>query len=395
MFNLQPPRHISTLPPDNDRSTDLTAGRRRGRSRHLTVTDQRQCEAIRQESADCDGAGATLSSFCDIIARGRAMTLSRRRILRMLAGTAAGSAAMRSANAHAYPTRPVHIVAAAPPGNGPDTLARLVGARLSDRLGQRFIVDNRPGADDNIGIEFVVRAPPDGYTLLLIPTSAVTNASLYPNLSFNFIRDIAPVACIGRTPFVLVITPSLPVAAVPEFIAYAKANPTKINMASSGIGSGNHVFGALFALLAGVEFVHVPYRGSYMPDLLAGRVQICFSPVELVIEPIRSGKLRALAVTTTAPLAVLPDVPAMNKFLPDYEAAGWNGVGAPKNAPGEIIELLNARINAVIAEADIKSRLGNLGIEPVAMTPAEFGKLLANETEKWSKVIREAHIKAE
>lgn len=299
------------------------------------------------------------------------------------------------AHASGYPARPVHIVAAVPPGNGPDTLARLVGARLSDRLGQRFIVDNRPGADDNIGVEFVVRAPPDGYTLLLIPTSAVTNASLYSNLSFNFIRDIAPVACIGRTPFVLVITPSLPVATVPEFIAYAKANPAKINMASSGIGSGNHVFGALFALMAGVEFVHIPYRGSYMPDLLAGRVQICFSPVELVIDSIRGGKLRALAVTTAAPLAVLPGIPTMNKFLPDYQAAGWNGVGAPKSTPREIIELLNNQINAVIAETDIKSRLGNLGIDPVAMTSAEFGKLLASETEKWSKVIRSSHIKAE
>lgn len=323
------------------------------------------------------------------------LTLSRRRMLRILAGSAAEPGAARNAHASDYPVWPVHIVAAVPPGNGPDTLARLVGARLSDRLGQRFIVDNRPGADDNIGIEFVVRSRPDGYTLLLIPTSAVTNAALYPNLGFNFIRDIAAVACIGRTPFVLVVTPSLAAATVPEFIVYAKANPGRINMASSGIGSGNHVFGALFALMAGVDFVHVPYRGSYMPDLLAGRVQICFSPVELVIDSIRSGKLRALAVTTTTTLAVLPDVPTMNTFLPGYEAAGWNGVGAPKNTPNEIIGLLNTQINAVVGEADIKARLANLGIEPVPMTPAQFGKLLANETEKWRKVIGEAHIKAE
>ena len=324
------------------------------------------------------------------------MLLPRRQVLYLVTGAAVVlPAASRSVNAQPYPSRPVHIVAAVPPGNGPDILARLVGQRLSERLGQRFVVDNRPGADDNIGIEFVVRAPPDGYTLLLIPTSAVTNATLYSNLSFNFIRDIAPVACIGRTPFVLVVTPSLPVTTVPEFIAYAKANPGKINMASSGIGSGNHVFGALFALMAGVEFVHVPYRGSYMPDLLAGRVQICFSPVELSIDSIRSGKLRALAVTTTTPLAVLPNVPKMNQFLPGYEAAGWNGVGAPKNTPDEIIELLNQEINAVTAESDIKVRLENLGIEPVAMTPAEFGKLLAAETEKWGKVVRAAHIKAE
>ena len=323
------------------------------------------------------------------------MTLPRRQVLYLVTGAAVLPAASRSVTAQTYPARPVHIVAAVPAGNGPDILARLVGQRLSERLGQRFIVDNRPGADDNIGIEFVVRAPPDGYTLLLIPTSAVTNATLYSDLSFNFIRDIAPVACIGRTPFVLVVTPSLPVTTVPEFIAYAKANPAKINMASSGIGSGNHVFGALFALMAGVEFVHVPYRGSYMPDLLAGRVQICFSPVELSIDYIRSGKLRALAVTTTTPLAVLPNVPTMNQFLPGYEAAGWNGVGAPKSTPNEVIELLNHEINAVIAESDIKVLLENLGIEPVAMPSAEFGKLLAAETEKWGKVISEAHIKAE
>jgi tripartite-type tricarboxylate transporter receptor subunit TctC len=298
-------------------------------------------------------------------------------------------------NAQAYPTRSVDIVAAVPPGNGPDVLARLLGQRLSEHLGQRFIVENRPGADDAIGMEFVVRAPADGYTLLLIPTSAVTNVSLYPNLTFNFIRDIAPVACIGRTPFVLVVTQSLPVTTVPEFITYAKANPGKINMASSGIGSGNHLFGTLFALMAGVEFVHVPYSGSYMPDLLAGRVQICFSPVELVIDSIRSGKLRALGVTTTTPLAVLPNVPTINRFLPGYEAAGWNGVGAPKNTSNKIIELLNKQINAVIAESDVKVRLESLGIEPVAMTPAEFGKLLTDESEKWANVIRAVHIKAE
>jgi len=322
------------------------------------------------------------------------MMLPRRRILQLFAA-ATLPATSRSANAQAYPVRPVHIVAAVPPGNGPDIFARLVGQRLSERLGQSFIVENRPGADDNIGIEYVARAAPDGYTLLLIPTSAVTNASLYPNLSFNFIRDIAAVACIGRTPFVLVVTPSLPVTTVAEFIAYAKANPGKINMASSGIGSGNHVFGTLFALMAGVEFVHVPYRASYMPDLFAGRVQICFSPVELVIDSIRSGKLRALGVTTTAPLAVLPNVPPVSRFLPGYEAAGWNGVGAPKNTAAEIVELLNKEINDVIAEPAVKVRLDSLGIEPVALTPAKFGKLLADETEKWAKVIRAAHIKAE
>lgn len=304
-------------------------------------------------------------------------------------------AVSRNANAETYPARAVHIVAAVAPGNGPDILARLIGQGLSERLGQRFVVDNRPGADNNIGIDFVVRAPPDGYTLLLIPTSAVTNATLFPNLNFNFIRDIAPVACIGRTPFVLVVTPSLPAATVPGLIAYAKANPGAINMASSGIGSGNHVFGALFALMAGVEIVHVPYRDSYMPDLFAGRVQMCVSPVELVIDAIRGGKLRALAVTTTTPVAALPNVSAMREFLPGYEAAGWNGVGGPKNTPEALIDLLNEQINAIIAEPGIKSRLDDLGIEPVAMTPGQFGKLLADETDKWAKVIREAHVKAE
>ena len=320
---------------------------------------------------------------------------SRRQILDCLAGAAILPAASHSAKAKAYPTRPVHIVAAVAPGNGPDILARLVGQGLSERLGQRFIVDDRPGADDNIGIEFVVRAPADGYTLLLIPTSAVTNAALYSHLSFNFIRDIAPVACIGRTPFVLVVTPSLPVTTIPEFIAYAKANPGKINMASSGVGSGNHVFGALFALMAGLEFVHVPYSGSYMPDLLAGRVQICFSPVELVIDSIRSAKLRALAVTTPAPLSLLPNVPAINQFLPGYEAVGWNGVGAPKSTARDIVELLDKQINAVIAEPDIKVRLSGFGIEPVAMAADQFGKLLAAESEKWAKVIRAARIRPE
>jgi tripartite-type tricarboxylate transporter receptor subunit TctC len=320
--------------------------------------------------------------------------LPRRQILQLLAAAMLPGGS-RKANAQPYPVRPVHVVAAVPPGNGPDILARLVGQRLSERLGQPFIVENRPGADDNIGIEYVARAAPDGYTLLLIPTSAVTNTSLYPNLSFNFIRDIAAVACIGRTAFVLVVTPSLPVTTVAEFIAYAKANPGKINMASSGIGSGNHVFGTLFALMAGVEFVHIPYRDSYMPDLFAGRVQICFSPVELVIDSIRSGKLRALGVTTTTPLAVLPSVPTVSRFLPGYEAVGWNGVGAPKNIGDGIVELLNKQINAVLGEAEVKVRLDSLGIEPVAMTPARFGKLLADESEKWAKVIRAAHIRVE
>ena len=323
------------------------------------------------------------------------MKLPRRKFLSLAASTVAARAFPRFASAGDYPTRPVRIIVPVPAGTGPDTIARLLAQGLSDRLSGQFIVDNRPGAGTNIGIEFVVRAPPDGYTLLLFTTSALTNATVYQNLNFNFIRDIAAVASIGRTRFVMVVTPSLPVKTVPEFIAYAKANPGKINMASIGIGSSPHIFGVLFQMMTGVNLIHVPYRGSYIPDLLSGQVQVYFGPTTSLIEHIRSGKLRALGVTTATRLEVLPDIPTIAEFVPGYEAAGWNGIGAPKNTSTDVIKKLNSAINAVVADPKSKVLFDNLGIEPVSMTPDEFGKLIASETEKWAKVIKVAGIKAE
>jgi tripartite-type tricarboxylate transporter receptor subunit TctC len=301
----------------------------------------------------------------------------------------------RIASALDYPSRPVHIVVTVPAGSGPDTIARLLGQGLSERLGQSFVVEDRPGAAANTGIEYVVRATKDGYTLLLITTSALTNATLYKNLSFNLIRGIAPVASIGRTRFVMVVTPSLPVKTIPEFIAYAKANPGKINMASNGVGGSNHVFGALFQMMTGVDLVHVPYRTSMMPDLLSGQVQVYFGPTTSAIDFIRSGKLRVLGVTTSTRLEMLADVPAIAEFVPGYEASGWNGIGAPKGTPADVIAKLNSTINAVLTDPKAKARFDDLGFEPVAMTPDEFGKLIAAETEKWAKVIEFAHIQAE
>jgi tripartite-type tricarboxylate transporter receptor subunit TctC len=323
------------------------------------------------------------------------MDLPRRRFLHLTAGAALLPAASRRAWAQAYPTRPVHIVVDVPAGNAPDTVARLIGQGLSDRLGRQFIIDNRPGAGGTIGIESVVRAPPDGYTLLMVNTSALTTGTLFPNLKFDFVHDTAPVASIGRTRYVMVVSPSLPAKTLPEFIAYAKANPGKINMASPGVGSTPHVIGALFQMMAGVELVHVPYRGSFMADLLAGQVQVTFTPITLSIEHIRTGKLRAIAVTSPARLEMLPDVPAIGEFLTGYEVGGWNGIGAPKSIAAAIIEKLNTAINSVVADPGTKGRLLDLGIEPTSMTPAEFGKIIADESEKWAKVIKFAGVKAE
>ena len=323
------------------------------------------------------------------------MILPRRRFLHLAAGAAVAPAFPRFALALDYPTRPVRIVVPVPAGGGPDTIARLIGQGLSERLGGNFIVDNRPGAGENIGIELVVRAPPDGYTLLLVTTAALTNATVYRNLNFNFIRDIAPIASIGRTRFVMVVTPSLPAKTLPEFIAYAKASPAKINMGSVGIGTSPHIFGVLFEMMAGVVLVHVPYRGSYMPDLLSGQVQVYFGPTTSLVEHIRSGKLRALGVTTVTRLKVLPDVPTIAEFVPGYEAAGWNGIGAPRNTSDEVIEKLNSAINAVVADPKIRARFDDLGIEPLSMKPDEFGKLVVAETEKWAEVVKVAGIKVE
>ncbi len=317
----------------------------------------------------------------------------RRRFLHLAAGAAALPAASRIASAQTYPARPVRIVVALPAGIAPDIIARLVGQGLSERLGQPFVVENRPGAGTNIGTEAVVRAPADGYTLLLVTVESAINASLYDKLNFNFMRDIAPVASITRAPFVMVVNPSVPAKTVPEFIAYAKAHPGKINMASAGNGTANHVFGEQFKMMTGVDLVHVPYRSSYMPDLLGGQVQVIFTAIATVIEYVRDGKLRALAVTTATRSDALPDIPTMSEFVPGYEASAWNGVGVPKGTSTEIIEALNKEINAVVAAPNFKMRAGELGVEPLSMTSAQFAKFIAAETEKWGNVIKLGGIK--
>jgi tripartite-type tricarboxylate transporter receptor subunit TctC len=316
-------------------------------------------------------------------------------LLHLAAGAAALPTTSRFAWAQAYPTRPVRIIVPFPAGQATDTIARLMGQWLLERLGQPFIIENRPGAGGNIGTESVVRATPDGYTLLLVGLSNAMNATLYKKLNFNFIRDIAPVASIGGFPYVMVINPSLPAKTVPEFIAYAKANPSKINMASSGSGSASHVFGERFKMMTGINLVHVPYRGGFVPDLLSGQVQVVFGTISTCIQYIRGGMLRALAVTTATRSDVLPDIPTLAEFVPGYEASAWNGVGAPKDTPAKVIDKLNNEINAVAADPLIKARLASLGVDPMSMTSAEFGKLIANETEKWGNVIRALNIKAE
>jgi tripartite-type tricarboxylate transporter receptor subunit TctC len=323
------------------------------------------------------------------------MKLPRRKFLQLAAGTTALHALSRIARAQTYPTRPVHVIVGYPAGNGSDIAARLMAQSLSERFGQKFIADNRPGASTNIATEVVVRSPSDGYTLLLTSSANAVNATLYPNLGFNFIRDIAPVASIARAPNVMVVNQSFPAKTVPEFIAYAKANPGKINMGSSGTGTGQHVAGELFKMMTRVDLVHVPYRGSYVPDLLAGQVQMAFAPVPQVIEYVRTGKLRALAVTSAMRSAALPGIPAVAEFVPGYEASVWLGVGAPKNASAEIIEKLNRGINAGLADPQVKARFADMGLEPMLMTPAEFGKFITEETEKYGKVVKFANIKPE
>ena len=324
------------------------------------------------------------------------MKLPRRQFLRLTAGAAGLPAASRFAAAQTYPARPVRIILGFPAGNASDIVARLMAQSLSERLGQQVIVDNRPGASSNIGTEVVVRAPPDGYTLLMeVVTANVINATLYANLNFNFIRDIAPVASIGEGSYVMVVNPSIPAKTVPEFIAYAKANRGKINMASAGIGTATHVFGELFMMVAGVDLLHVPYRGGFMPDLLGGQVQVVFGPISQLIEHIRTGKLRALAVTTAKRQATLPDIPTVAEFVPGYEASVWYGIGAPKNTPTEIIEKLNMEIDAALADPTMRARFAELACTPIPMTSAEFGKLIVGETEKWGNVIRSAGIKPE
>ena len=323
------------------------------------------------------------------------MKLPRRTFLHLAAGVAALPALSRTAAAVDYPTRPVRIIVGFPAGTAADINARLVGQALSERLGQQFVIDNRPGAGSNLATEAVARAQPDGFTLLLITTPNAVNATLYDNLNFNFLRDIAAVAFISDVPFVMVVTLSLPAKTLPEFIAYAKANPGKINMASQGVGTGPHVSGELLKMMAGIDFAHVPYRGPLMPDLLAGQVQFYFSPTPQAIEYVRDGRLRALGVTTATRSQALPGVPAIGEFVPGCKASGWIGIGAPKKTPAEIVDKLNIAINSAIADPNLKARFADLGEVLTPMTPADFGTFIAGETEKWGKVIRAANIKPE
>jgi tripartite-type tricarboxylate transporter receptor subunit TctC len=324
------------------------------------------------------------------------MKLPRRNFLHLAAGATALPAVSRVAWAQAYPTRPVRLIEGFGAGSAPDVLARLIGQSLSEQLGQSFVVENRSGANSNIATDAVARASPDGYTLLLITSANAINATLYDKLNYNFIRDIVPIASIVRVPLVMEVHPSVPARTVAEFIAYAKANPGKINMASAATGGLTHVAGELFKMMAGVDLFHVPYRGAQVfPALLAGEAQVYVGPLLSSIGYVRAGNLRALAVTTTTRSPVLPDIPALSETLPGYEASTWYGIGAPKNTPAEIIKRLNTQVNASLADANFQARLANLGATVLPGSPADFAKLIADETEKWGKVIRTAGIKAE
>jgi tripartite-type tricarboxylate transporter receptor subunit TctC len=323
------------------------------------------------------------------------MRATRRHCLALAALAAALPGLHQLAWAQTYPLRAVRLIVGFPPGGAGDVIGRLISPWLSQRLGQQFVIDNHPGAGGNAGTELVVRAAPDGYTLLMAAATNAINATLYPDLTFNFVRDIVPVASIGGFPFVMVVNPSLPARSVAELIAYAKANPGKINMASPGAGTGPHVAGELFKLMASVDLVHVPYRGSYLPDLLGGQVQVSFAPLPQAISLVRDGKLRPLAVTTARRLASLPDVPAIAELVPGYEASGWYGVGAPRDTSLEIIDKLNQAVNAALADRELQARYANVGVELTPMTPAAFGAFIEAETEKWAKVVRFANIKPE
>jgi tripartite-type tricarboxylate transporter receptor subunit TctC len=325
------------------------------------------------------------------------MKLPRRKFLYLVAGAAALPVLSCIARAQAYPSRPVRIIVGQAAGSGSDIAARLLGQRLSERLGQPFVVENRPGAGGNIATEAVVRSPADGHTLLLVVAANTINATLYDKLNFNFIRDIAPVAGIFRVPQVMEVNPSFPAKTVPEFIAFAKANPGKLNMASAGIGSVHHVAGELFKFMTGVDLVHVPYRGTTpaLTDLLSGQAQVMFDVTPSSTPHIKAGKLRALAVTTATRADVLPEIPIMGDFVPGYEASAWLGFGAPKDTPAVIIDMLNREVNAGLADPKIKAKFADLGATALTLSPADFGKLIAEDTEKWGKVIRAANIKPE
>jgi len=329
--------------------------------------------------------------------RGDAMKLPRRNFLHLAAGAAALPALSRFAWAQAYPTRPVRIIVGFAPGGATDIMARLMGQSLSERLRQPFVIENKPGAATNIATEAVVNAAPDGYTLLMVTSVNAINASVYEKLNFNLIRDVVPIASIHREPFVMEANPSVPVKTVAEFIAYAKANPGKLTMASAGIGSGNHISGELFKMMTGVNLVHVPYRGGgpALVDLISGQVQVLFATMSSSIEYVRAGKLRALAVTTATRSSVLPDIPTVAEFVPGYESSFWTGVGAPKNTPAEIVDKLNKEMNATLADPKFKARLADLGGTALSGSPLDFGKFVADETEKWAKVVKFAGVKAD
>jgi tripartite-type tricarboxylate transporter receptor subunit TctC len=325
------------------------------------------------------------------------MKLHRRGFLHLAAGVAMFPGIARTARAANYPARPVRILVGYAPGGETDITARLIGPWLSERLGQQFAVENRPGASGNIAAEAVVRAPPDGHILLLVAANNATNATLYEKLPFNFIRDIAPVASICRDSFVMVVNPTFPAKTVPEFIAYAKANRGKLNMGASGAGSGSQLFGELFKAMAGVDFAAVNYRGvgAALPDLMAGRLDVMFIPVPSALGYVKAGTLRRLGVTATVPVDVLPEVPPIGEAVPGYEAISFTGIGAPAQTPADVIALLNSHVNAALADPTFTARVRELGMQPFAGSPAAFAKFIAEETEKWSKVIRTAGIKAE
>jgi tripartite-type tricarboxylate transporter receptor subunit TctC len=325
------------------------------------------------------------------------MTVARRRFLCLAAGTAAFPTVSRLAWAQSYPTRPVRMIVGFAAGGASDILARLLGQWQSERLGQPFVIENRPGAGTNIATEAVVRAPPDGYTLLFASVTNVINAALYDRLTFNFIRDIAPVAGIVRQPAIMMVNPTVPAKTVPEFISYAKANPSRVNYASIGLGSSNHVTGELFKMMTGIDMVHVPYRGGApaLTDLIAGQVQVMFIGPVGSIQYIRDGKLRALAVTTATRAEALPDIPTVGDFVPGFEASSWFGIGAPRNTPPEIVHQLNKEVSAGLVDPKITARLAELGGTALAGSPADFGQLIVDETEKWGKVIRAANVKPE
>jgi tripartite-type tricarboxylate transporter receptor subunit TctC len=321
------------------------------------------------------------------------MRLLRRRFLALAAGAAVSPVLPRIARAADYPTRPVHLIVGFPAGSGPDIIARLAGQALSTRIGQEVVVDDRPGAGGNIGTEVAAKASPDGYTLFLAVSANAINASLYSNLNFDFGRDLIPVGMVAMTPFVIAVNPSFPPKTLAELIAFAKANPGTVNMATSGVGSGSHVSGELFQMMAGIKLVHVPYRGNYIPDLLGGQVPLAVSPMPQVIELVKDGRLRALGVTPATRSQMLPDVPSIGEVVTGYDASGWFGICAPKGTPGDVIAKLNAAITEGIADPKIRERLVALGAEPRAMTAAEFERFIAGEIAKWRKVIEFAAIK--